>query len=77
MGHGHKHVRSVEEQGKWLPYETKIPLGIKIQVIVLIAFVLVLTYFISKSHSGHGHHWKFNNKKFIWQTSINHFLESS
>lgn len=70
MGHGHKHVRSVEEQGKWLPYETKIPLGIKIQVIVLIAFVLVLTYFISKSHSGHGHHWKFNNKKIIWQTSI-------
>ena len=57
MGHGHKHVRTVEEQGKWLPYETKIPLGIKIQVIVLIAFVLVLTYFISKSHSGHGHHW--------------------
>lgn len=57
MGHGHKHERTAEEQGKWLPYDTKLPLKTKIQVIVLITFVLLLTYFISKTHGGHGHHW--------------------
>jgi len=47
-------VRTSQEQGKWLPYDTKIPLKMKIQVILLISLVLLLTYFISKNH--HGHH---------------------